>query len=50
MTDNRRIFENMLAWCKTEIIKGKHSAEELLFISATMSHAIEGLSKLENQQ
>ena len=47
MDKNKAIFTSMLDWCKDEFKKKKHSTEELLFITAAMSFAVDGINKLE---
>ena len=48
--DNEKIFRKMLSWCRSEITKKHHSTDEMLFITATMSYAINGISKMENDK
>ena len=43
-----KIFRKMLSWCRSEITKKHHSTDEMLFITAAMSYAIDGISKMEN--
>jgi len=46
--NNEKIFRKMLSWCRSEITKKHHSTDEMLFITAAMSYAIDGISKMEN--
>jgi len=46
--NNEKILRTMLNWCTSEITKKRHSTDELLFITAAMSYAIDGISKMEN--